>query len=117
AADPTHGAVREYSPGAELTYRFGLTTYPSWLQNAVQKAFGPDWLSGDWNNTWLPSFLYSWSGAVAVYYSSSTTSPCGTGNTQWLQCASGWGSSSWRIYVRNFSGAPYSTWHWCNVSY
>ena len=117
AHDPTSGAVREYSPGTSLLYRYGAAGYPGWMQSAIQTALGQDWAAASWNNTRLPSFSYSSAGGGAVYYSSSTTSPCGTGNTQWLQCASNWGSQSWRIYVRNFSGAPYGSWTWCNISF
>lgn len=117
AQDPTSGAVREYAPGASLSYRFGIAGYPAWIQSAIQTALGSDWSSASYNNSRLPSFSYSAGGNGAVYYSSSAASPCGTGNTQWLQCASNWGSPSWRIYVRNFSGAPYSNWTWCNISF
>lgn len=117
AHDPTSGAVREYASGTVLAYRFGGIGYPAWVQSATQAALGPDWSSASWNNTRLPSFRYSTAGSGAVYYSSSSSSPCGTGNTQWLQCASGWGSSGWRIYVRNFSGAPHGNWTWCNIAY
>jgi hypothetical protein len=117
AHSPTGGSVREYAPGTVLTYRYGATGYPAWAQSAIQAALGPDWSSAAWNNTRMPSFQYSTAGSGTVYYSSSASSPCGTGNTQWLQCASGWGSSGWRIYVRNFSGAPYGKWTWCNIAY
>ncbi len=117
AHDPTSGAIAEYPPGTSLSYRFGGTGYPSWVQSASQAALGPDWTSSSFNNARLPSFSYSASGSGTVSYSSSTASPCGTGNTQWLQCASNWGSSAWRIYIRNFSGAPYGSWTWCNISF
>ena len=117
AHDPTGGAVREYPPGTSLLYRYGSTTYPAWIQAAIQTAFGSDWTSFSYNNSRLPTFSYNPGGSGVVSYSSSATSPCGTGNSQWLQCASNWGSSSWRIYVRNFSGAPFGSWTWCNISY
>jgi len=117
AHDPTGGAVREFAPGTSLLYRFGGTGYPTWIQSATQAALGSDWTSPAFNNTRLPTFSYSPAGSGAVYYSSSAASPCGTGNTQWLQCASNWGSTSWRIYVRNFSGAPHGSWTWCNIAY
>lgn len=117
AHDTTAGAVREYPPGTSLGYRFGGAGYPTWIQSAIQTALGPDWSTGSYNNTRLPSFSYNPGGSGAVYYSSSSTSPCGTGNTQWLQCASNWGSLSWRIYVRNLNGAPYGSWTWCNISF
>ena len=107
AHDATGGAIREYAPGTSLLYRFGGAGYPAWIQSAIQAAFGWDWSSTTSNNSRLPSFSYSAGGSGAVYYSSSAASPCGTGNTQWLQCASNWGSTSWRVYVRNFSGAPF----------
>jgi hypothetical protein len=112
AQTPTSGAVREYAPGTVLSYRFGGSGYPSAVQSAVQTAYSSDWTNSSWNNSRLPTFAFSSGGSGAVYYSSSAASPCGTGNTQWLQCASNWGTTSWRIYVRNFSGAPYSNWTW-----
>jgi hypothetical protein len=117
AHDPTGGALREYAPGTTLLYRYGGTGYPAWIQSATQTALGSDWSATSYNNSRLPQFAYSGGGGGAVYYSSSASSPCGTGNTQWLQCASGWGSTAWRIYVRNFNGAPYGSWTWCNVSF
>jgi hypothetical protein len=117
ARTPTAGDVREYAPGTVLSYRYGAAGYPSWMQTAIQAALGADWRTASANNTRLPTYSYSASGGGAVYYSASATSPCGTGNTQWLQCASNWGTSSWRIYVRNFSGAPYGNWTWCNISF
>jgi hypothetical protein len=117
AHDPTAGAVAQYPSGTTLQYRFGGAGYPSWVPSASQAAFGPDWSNAAFNNARLPSFSYSASGSGAVYYSSSTASPCGTGNTQWLQCASNWGSTAWRIYIRNFDGAPYGAWTWCNIAF
>ena len=117
AHDPAAGAIAEYPAGTSLLYRFGGTGYPAWVQSASQMALGSDWTSSTFNNSRLPSFSYSPSGSGAVYYSSSAASPCGTGNTQWLQCASNWGSSAWRIYVRNFTGAPYGSWTWCNIGF
>jgi hypothetical protein len=117
AHDPTGGAIREYPPGTTLLYRYGALGYPAWMQSAIGAAFGPDWSSAAWNNARLPTFAYNAGGGGMVTYSSSATSPCGTGNAQWLQCASNWGSTAWRVYVRNFSGAPYGNWTWCNVSF
>jgi len=117
AHNPTGGAAAKYAPGTLLTYKYSASGYPSWLQSGTQAALGTDWRSSTFNNTKLPSFTYSAGGTGTVYYSSSTSSPCGSGNTQWLQCANNWGSTSWRIYVRNFSGAPYRSWTWCNISY
>jgi hypothetical protein len=117
AADPTAGAVREYPIGTSLFYKFGSSAYPGWVSSAAQSALGPDWSQTPYNNTQLPTFTYSTGGSGTVYYSSAPTSPCGTGNTQWLQCASNGGSSGWRIYIRNLSGAPYSDWTWCNISF
>ncbi|MEO6207087.1 MAG: hypothetical protein ABIP77_03940 [Candidatus Limnocylindrales bacterium] len=117
ANDPTYGATYEYAPGTNVSYRFGLATYPTWMQTATKAALGPDWDSATFNNSRLARFTYSPSGTGQVVYSAASLSPCNTGNPQWLQCASNWGSPSFRIYVRNFSAAPYSNWTWCNIAF
>jgi hypothetical protein len=116
AHDPI-GASANYPPGAALVYRYGATSYPAWFQGAVQAGLGPDWSNAAYNNSRSPSFSYSPSGSGAVVYSDAKSSPCNTGNLQWLQCAIGSGQSTWRIYVRDFTKAAYGNWTWCNISY
>jgi hypothetical protein len=110
ANDPTAGAIREYAPGTNLAYKFG-SSYPGWVTSATQTSLA-EWSQRAYNNTLLPTFSYTPGGAGTVYYSSAASSPCGTGNTQWLQCSANWGSMGWHIYIRNLSGAPYSNWTW-----
>lgn len=117
AQTPTGGSVGEYAPGTSLTYRFGGATYPGAIQSAIQTALGSDWSNATWNNSRLPRFNYGVGGSGQVVYSSSISSPCNTGHTDWLQCASNWGSQSFRIYIRNFAMAPHGAWTWCNLSY
>jgi hypothetical protein len=116
AHDPI-GASANYPPGAALIYRYGATAYPAWFQAAVQAGLGPDWSNAAYNNSRSPSFAYSTAGNGLVVYSGASSSPCNTGNLQWLQCAVGSGSQTWRIYVRDFSRAAYSNWTWCNISF
>ena len=117
AHDPTSGAVGEYPPGTSLTFRFGGATYPAAIQSAIQTGLTADWSTATWNNSRLPRFSYSASGSGQVIYSSAVASPCNTGHTDWLQCASNWGSPSFRIYIRNFAAAPHGSWTWCNLSF
>jgi hypothetical protein len=111
---PTAGSSALYddSPVVTLTYKFG-GTYPSWLTSATQTALGTDLPNRAYNNSRMPLFaLDAAAGTGRVYYSTATSSPCGTGNTEWIQCATGGGTTTWKIYVRNFGGSGKSNWAW-----
>lgn len=113
AQTPVGGAVREFPPGTKLTYKLG-GTYPGWVQGAIGAA-AADFSDEDSNNSKTPTFSYSTTGSGTFSYSAAVRSPCGTQNSQWLQCASGFGSSGFKIYIRDFVGAPVSNWTWCNI--
>jgi hypothetical protein len=115
AQTPVAGAVRYYAPGTQLSYRFGSTT-PAWAQNVVWSA-ASDFSAPGWNNSRTPSFSYSAYGAGAITYTSSPVSPCGTGNYTWIQCSANWGTTGFKIFIRNLLAAPYSNWNWCDVTY
>jgi hypothetical protein len=116
AHEPTSGSSNRYPSTPTLMFRLGGAAYPSAIQTAIQAALGTDWSWGR-GASHLPAFVFSATGSGAVYYSSQSASPCGSGNTQWLQCASGSGSTAWRIYIRNFKAAPYGSWGWCNIAF
>ncbi|HEY6058095.1 MAG TPA: hypothetical protein VIV06_08685, partial [Candidatus Limnocylindrales bacterium] len=51
-------------------------------------------------------------GPAVVYYSAASISPCSGTNPGWLQCATGGGAVTWRIYVRDLDRARYAKWRW-----
>ena len=113
---PTVGGSRgQFSAGQSLPYRFG-GTYPSWLTSATQDSLNTKYRSWTNNNSHGPEPVYSSTGRAVVYYSASLLAPCTGGDPQWLQCASSGGTTSFRIYIRNFDGAPYSDWRWWDTS-
>jgi hypothetical protein len=98
-------------PDQTVPYRFG-GAYPSWLTGPARDSLETKYRSWTNNNSRGPVPVYSSAGRAVVYYTAASISPCSGTNTQWLQCATGGGSMSFAIYVRNFDGAPYSDWRW-----
>lgn len=113
AHTPTAGASRLYdnSPVVTLKYKWG-GTYPAWVTSAAKTAFQTDYPNRTYNNSRMPVFLFDAAGGGALVYSSAATSPCGTGNPDWLQCATGGGAIGWRIYIRDFANSGKTSWYW-----
>lgn len=102
---------RKYSTDNKvLSWKYGGSP-PAWVTTDVADTLGNDWSNPTTNNSRVASFSFSSTGAGRVYYSSSMTSPC-SGNTIWLACAMGGGTTTWEIHIRNLDNAPYSTWAW-----
>ena len=91
-------------------------TYPSWLQTAAKSALDTNQDDPATNNSRTPHFSFTAGGAGDVFYDGHASSPCGTGNLAWLQCANGGGSNSFNIYIRNFSSAPHGSWTWYDIT-
>ncbi len=102
-------------PGQTVSYRWG-GTYPSWLTGAARDSLDTKYRSWTNNNSRGPEPVYGSSGSAVVYYSAAKISPCSGTNSQWLQCATGGGSSSFAIYIRDFDLAAYSDWRWWDKS-
>jgi hypothetical protein len=83
---------------------------------AAQAALDTNFDDSATNNSRSPHFTFTSGGAGDVFYSGSSSSPCGTGNLDCLQCANGGGTTSWNVYIRNFSAAPHGSWTWYDVS-
>ncbi len=113
---PTVGASRgQFAdvPDQAVPYRWGAASYPAWLTAAAQDSLDTKYRSWNENNSHAPRPVYSAAGAAVVYYAAYLDSPCNSlTSLQWLQCATNGGSTSFRIYVRDFEGAPYSDWRW-----
>jgi hypothetical protein len=113
---PTVGASRGQFPDVPdqpVPYRWGSSTYPAWLIAAAQDSLDTKYRSWNDNNSHAPRPVYTPGGAAVVYYAAYRDSPCNSlTSLQWLQCASNMGSPSFRIYIRDFDGAPYSDWRW-----
>jgi hypothetical protein len=110
---PNPGAAQLYdnSPVVTLSYKWGGSP-PAWLTGAAQTALETDYPNRAFNNSRMPVFAFSATGSGQVVYSSAALSPCGTGNPDWLQCATGGGGTSWRIYLRNFGASGKTSWYW-----
>ncbi len=103
--------VRRYAvDNKELFWKYG-GDYPGWVTVAASDTLENDWSNAATNNSRVPSFESSASGAGRVYYSASMTSPC-SGAAVWLACALGGGATDWEIHIRNLDGAPFGTWAW-----
>ncbi|MEA2674277.1 MAG: hypothetical protein QOI92_1469 [Chloroflexota bacterium] len=111
----TSTAIREYTAGTTLTWKYG-GTYPAWAKTAITAAMGSDWSNLAFNNTRMPRFSYSASGLGTVVLSTSGTSPCGTGNTEWIQCSKNWGTTGFIIYIRDLVNGPHLNWAWYNTT-
>ena len=105
AHTPVAGAVREYAQGTALQYKWGAA-YPSWFTGAMGSAFGIDWTNSTYSNSRVPTFSYSASGAGTVWYKSTTGIPQCDGSN-WIGCSNGWGSSSWQVFLRDFTQPPF----------
>jgi hypothetical protein len=107
------GVQGSYVRNQVLTYKFN-GSYPDWLDGAgkgVRLVLETEWDNRTYNTSGLPTFSYSSTGAGLVTYSSSEASPC-SGGTGWLACASNWGRTDFKIYVRNFAASNKPTWAW-----
>lgn len=110
AHEPIEWSRKYTADNKVLLWKYG-GTYPNWLTLDAGDTLGSDWSNSVTNNSRVPSFASSASGAGRVYYTSSMTSPC-SGNTVWLACAKGGGTTGWEIHVRNLDGAPFNSWAW-----
>lgn len=120
AHSPTVGGSRGQFPDVPdqpVPYRWGATGYPAWLTAATQDALDTRYRSLTNNNSNAPRPVYSSTGAAIVSFAALSYSPCNLDpNAQWLQCATGWGTPSFRIFVRDLDRAPYSDWRWWDKS-
>ena len=114
AHDPIEWTRRYSTDNKVLSWKFG-GSYPSWVTVDARDTLEVDWSNLATNNSRVPSFEYSSSGAGRVYYSASMTSPC-SGGTIWLACAKGGGTTGWEIHIRNLDSAPYASWAWYDKS-
>jgi hypothetical protein len=110
AHEPIDWSRKYSSDNKVLSWKYG-GSYPAWVTTDVADTLGVDWSDPATNNSRVASFLFSSTGGGRVYYSSSMTSPC-SGNTVWLACATGGGTTTWEIHIRNLDGAPYDSWAW-----
>lgn len=96
-----------------VTYRFA-GTYPSWVTTAVNSEFQTNYANAATNNSRAPILSYSSSGTALVTYSNALLSPCNQDpNPDWLACASNWGTTGFKVYIRNFATAPHpNDWGW-----
>lgn len=108
---PTAGSDELYTPNQSLLWAFG-GSYSSWLTTPAEIALDVNHQDPATNNSKSPMFQRQPGGDGDVIYSGQSLSPCGTGNPDWLQCANGGGTTTWNIYVRNFTAAPHGSWTW-----
>jgi hypothetical protein len=111
AHNPTSGS-RKYAADYQLLLYDFSGSYPSWVTSASDEALQVNYQDPGTNNSRAPLFGYTSGGAGDVIYDGYSSSPCGTGNLDWIQCANGGGTTSWNIYIRDFDEAPYSNFKW-----
>lgn len=115
AHTPTAGSAKLYGASAALPWDFPAS-YPGWVQTAAKAALDTNFADPATNNSKSPDFTFTAGGSGDVIYSDLAKSPCGTGNPDWLQCANGGGTTTWNIYIRNFSAAPHGSWTWYDIT-
>jgi hypothetical protein len=115
AHTPTAGWQRLYSADRQaLSWGFG-GSYASWLTAPAIAALDTNFADRTTNNSRAPIFGYSSGGSDGtVWLKVASTSPCGTGRVDWLQCANGGGTFGFNIYVRDLynTSSAYSNWSW-----
>jgi hypothetical protein len=115
AHTPTAGWSRLYAADRQpLSWSFGAA-YSSWLTTPAIAALDTNFEDRASNNSRSPVFHYSSTGQDGtVWLRVASSSPCGTGHLDWLQCANGGGTFSFNIYVRDLYNATsaYSNWAW-----
>ena len=115
AHTPTAGWQRLYTADSQaLSWGFG-GTYASWLAAPAIAALDTNFADRTTNNSRAPIFSYSSGGSDGtVWLKVASTSPCGTGRVDWLQCANGGGTFGFNIYVRDLynTSSDYSNWSW-----
>lgn len=93
------------------TYRI-VSSPGAWMTNATDESLETRFRDGN-NNSRIPTLQRASGGTGVVEYRAASSSPCGTGNTLWLQCAQNSGADeNWRIYVRNLTTSGPSGWTW-----
>jgi hypothetical protein len=119
---PVVGERRFTNDNQPLPYKFlvpaGATTpYPAWVYSATNGALTANWPSAADNNSRTAIFSSTATGAGTVEYTPQNTSPC-SGLMNWIQCSSGWGTTSFKIYIRNFLVQPDPTtgWRWYDTA-
>ena len=110
AHEPIDWSRRYAADNKVLSWKWG-GAYPNWVTQKAIDTLEDDWSNATTNNSRVPTFDFSPSGAGRVFYSSSMTSPC-SGNAVWLACAKGGGTTGWEIHIRNLDTAPFGTWAW-----
>ncbi len=111
ARSPIDGTKRDFHGNDPVTYQRAGGGGAAWYATAVDDALEVNFHNSTHNNSGVPSLAHNGSGTALVTYSSASSSPCGTGNTAWLQCAAPNGEF-WTIYVRNLSSGGPSGWTW-----
>jgi hypothetical protein len=115
AHTPTAGWVRLYTADYQpLHWTFG-GSYASWITSPAIAALDTNFGDPATNNSRAPVFTYSSSGQDGtVWLKAASTSPCGTGHLDWLQCANGGGTLGFNIYMRDLynTSSAYSNWSW-----
>lgn len=114
AHTPVAGAVREFSPGTSLQYGWG-GVYPTWFTGALGSAFGADWTTSAWNNAQKPTFSYVAGGAGTVSYEPTTAVPA-CNLIAWIGCANNWGTTTWNVWVRDFTRSPTLPYRWVQTT-
>jgi hypothetical protein len=112
AHTPVAGAEKKYASSISLSYNWGASTYPNWFRTSLTTALESDWPARAFNNSATPTFVYNSSGAGTVLYGQPMDIPACDPQSEWIGCSTGWGSATWKIWLRDFSRYPRGSWGW-----
>jgi len=115
---PTVGASAPYGHDQLLTYGYVGSSIPAWVTSVGNGTLTANYPDAATNNSDGPVFSNSSPFTGSIVWSGMSSSPCGTGQLDWLACTPGAGEGvAWHIYVRNLTGNPYGyVWYDTNNS-
>lgn len=112
---PHSYSTNPYSDNKSLPWDF-YGSYASWFTSAAITSLDTNWDDPSTNNSKAPNFSFTLGGAGTVRYSSSANSPCSGAAPYWIGCAAGGGTTTWRIYLRDFVASPTNSETWYNIT-
>ena len=101
-------SVAEVSAGSIYDWDASV---PAWLKPYVQDVLQTQWASSATNNSKHIVFRQGAGGSATVYFTNSTGVAACNNLPGWLGCASGAGSTAWKIWLRRSPGQP-----WCQLN-
>lgn len=107
AHTPTPGNA-SWAPDAASAYKWDPNV-PAWLKTSAQDVLEVKWPSASFNNSHRVIFSYNSAGAGTVRFQNTTTVTECNDTPGWLGCATGAGTSTWQIWIRQSA-------NWCDLN-